>query len=153
MPAHPVELPVGQHAQQPGLGFGWHVADLVEEQRATVGLFEAPAALRGGAGEGAFLMAEQLGFHQVLGNRRHVQRDERLRSARAVAVQGMRNQFLAGTRLAIDQHRDVGVAETADGAEHLLHRWRLADDLWRARLVQRDFQALLFLRVLVGTLD
>ena len=35
------ELAVLQHAQQPGLGVQRHVADLVEEQRAAVGLLEA----------------------------------------------------------------------------------------------------------------
>jgi hypothetical protein len=49
--------------------------------------------------------------------------------ARAVAVQGPGDQLLAGARLAVDQHRDVAVREAADGAEHLLHGRRLADDL------------------------
>ncbi|MND56661.1 hypothetical protein D3C80_477720 [compost metagenome] len=98
-------------------------------------------------------MAEQLGLHQVLGDRRHVQRDEGRRGARAVAVQGVGHQLLAGTRFAVDQHRDVGVAEAADGAEHLLHGRRFADDLRGARLRRRRFQALLFLGVLEGALD
>ena len=98
-------------------------------------------------------MAEQLGFHQVLGDRRHVQRDEWRGCARAVAMQGMGDQLLAGTRFAVDQHGDVGMAEAADGAEYLLHRRRLADDLRRARLVRRQLQALLLLGVLVGALD
>jgi hypothetical protein len=46
MAADAVEMPVGQHAQQAGLQFGRHVADFVEEQRAALGLLEAPAALR-----------------------------------------------------------------------------------------------------------
>ncbi len=45
------------------------------------------------------------------------------------------------------------MAEAADGAEYLLHRRRLADDLRRARLVRRQLQALLLLGVLVGALD
>ncbi|MCY1350908.1 hypothetical protein D9M69_371540 [compost metagenome] len=153
VPADPVELAVGQHAQQAGLGVGRHVADLVEEQGAAVGLLEASAALRGGTGEGALLVAEQFGFHQVLGNRRHVQRDERLGRARAVAVQGVGDQFLAGAGFAVDQHGDVGMAEASDGAEHLLHGRRLADDLRGARQCGRRFQGLLFLGVLVGALD
>ena len=35
------ELALLQHAQQPGLRLGRHVADLVEEQRAAGGLLEA----------------------------------------------------------------------------------------------------------------
>ena len=131
--ADPVELAIGQHPQQPGLGFGRHVADLVEEQRAAVGLLEAPAPLQRGAGEGALLVTEQLGLHQLSGNRRHVQRNEWAARPRAVAVQGVGHQLLAGTGLAIDQHRDVGVGEPTDGAEHFLHGGRLADDFRRMR--------------------
>ena len=58
--ADAVELAVGQHAQQPRLQVERHVADLVEEQRAAVGLLEAAAAHRLRAGEGAALVAEQL---------------------------------------------------------------------------------------------
>jgi hypothetical protein len=75
--ADAVELALGQHAQQARLQRRRHVADLVEEQRAAVGLFEAAAAQRVGAGERALLVAEQLRFEQLLRNRRGVQRDER----------------------------------------------------------------------------
>lgn len=51
--AHAIELAIGQHSQQAGLCVGGHVADLVEEQGAAVGLLEAPSAQVGGAGEGA----------------------------------------------------------------------------------------------------
>ena len=98
-------------------------------------------------------MTEQLGFHQVLGNRRHVQRDERRCRAWAVAVQRMGHQLLAGTRFAIDQHGDVGMAEATDGAEHLLHRRCLAYDLRCVMTVGRLLLVLLFLGVLVGALD
>ncbi|MCY1446551.1 hypothetical protein D9M71_631290 [compost metagenome] len=98
-------------------------------------------------------MAEQFGFHQVLGNRRHVQCDERRRGARAVTMQGVGDQLLAGAGFAVDQYGDVGVAEAADSAEHLLHCRRFADDLRGTGQAGRGFQALLFLRVLVGALD
>ena len=41
--ADAVVLAVGEHAQQPHLQVGRHVADFVEEQRAAFGLLEAPA--------------------------------------------------------------------------------------------------------------
>ena len=44
--ADAVELAVGEHAQQARLQVGRHVADLVEEQRAAVGLLEAAAPRR-----------------------------------------------------------------------------------------------------------
>src|SRR5690606_16390349 len=59
MSSDPVELSVGEHSQQTCLGFCRHVSDLIQEQCAAVGLLEAAGALRGGTGEGAFLVTEQ----------------------------------------------------------------------------------------------
>ena len=72
-----------QHAQQLHLHRQAHVADLVEEQRAALGDLEA--ALAGGdrAGEGAFLVAEQLAFEQLGRNGAAVDGDERPLAARA----------------------------------------------------------------------
>ena len=47
--ADAVELAFGKDAQEPRLQRRRHVADLIEEQRAAVGLLEAPAALGIGA--------------------------------------------------------------------------------------------------------
>jgi outer membrane PBP1 activator LpoA protein len=76
--ADAIELAFRQHAQQPRLQLRRHVADLVEEQRAAVRLLEAAATLAIRAGERALLVAEQLGLEQVRGERRRVERDERL---------------------------------------------------------------------------
>jgi hypothetical protein len=142
MAADPVELAVGQHAQQAGLQLGRHVADLVEEQGAAVGLLEAAPPLRRRTGEGAALVTEQLGFQQVLRNRSGIQRDERPGCTRAVAVQRTRDQFLAAAGFAGDKHGGVRLAEPADGAEHLLHRRRLAEHFGDRRLARhRRFAA------------
>ncbi|MNI76540.1 hypothetical protein D3C73_1327800 [compost metagenome] len=77
MAAHTIELAIGQHPQQASLRIGRHVTDFVEEQGAAVRLLEAAASQVGRAGEGAFFVAEQFGFHQVLGNGGHVQGNER----------------------------------------------------------------------------
>ncbi len=42
-------------------------------------------------------------------------------------VQRTRNEFLAGARLARNEHRHTRAGQPADGPEHLLHRGRLAD--------------------------
>ncbi|OIQ81875.1 hypothetical protein GALL_363420 [mine drainage metagenome] len=93
---HAIEVSIGQHAQQPGLQLVRHIADFVEKQRAALGLLEAPAPGRLRAGEGAALMAEQFALQQVSRNGCGVDGDERTVRARAVAVQCLRHQFLAG---------------------------------------------------------
>ena len=87
-----------QHAQQPGLGLERHVADLVEEQGAALGLLEPPDLARIGAGERALLVTEQLALDQLARDRRHVDRDERPAAALAVVVDRLGDQFFAGAR-------------------------------------------------------
>ena len=65
--------------------------DLVEEQRAARGLLDAADLGRDRAGERALLVAEQLGLEELLGQRRAVDRDERL-SARAASPGGSRRE-------------------------------------------------------------
>src|SRR3546814_18051174 len=67
------------------------------------------------AGEGALLVAEQLGLDQVLGNRPAVDRDERLVHAPRLPVQGTRDQFLAGAALGPDQYRRVERKSVVEG--------------------------------------
>ena len=127
--ADAVILAVGEHAQQAHLQVRRHVADLVQEQRAAFGLLEAAAARALRAGEGAALVAEELGLEQVLRDGRRVDRDERPRRARAVPMQRARDELLARARLAGDEHRGVRLRQAADRAEHFLHRRRLAEHL------------------------
>src|SRR5205814_7638246 len=89
-----------QDAQQPGLRLGRHVADLVEKQRAALGLLKASHISRGGAGESTLFVAEQLAFDQLAGNRRHIDRDERPRAALAEIMQSARDQLLSGAAFA-----------------------------------------------------
>ena len=105
-----------QRAQQPRLQRERHVADLVEEQRAAIGLQDlADRALAARAGEGAVRVAEEFGFDQRLGDRRAVHGHERLPRALRVVVDGARQQRLAGAGVAEQQDRNVAV----DHAAHL----------------------------------
>lgn len=56
MPSYAVVLAIGQYAQQPHLQIRRHVANLIQEQRAALGLLETSAAQRLRAGERAALM-------------------------------------------------------------------------------------------------
>src|SRR5512139_1909327 len=82
--ADALEPPLLQHAEQLGLELGPELADLVEEERASVGELEPAALALGRAGERALLVAEQLALEQLLAQRRAVDRHERLGGARAL---------------------------------------------------------------------
>jgi hypothetical protein len=71
------ELAFLQHAQQLDLEHRAGIADLVEKDGAAVGLLEAAAAVFVGAGERTALVAKQLGFEQLVGQRTAVLDDER----------------------------------------------------------------------------
>ncbi len=80
-------------------------------------------------------VAEQLGLGQRLGDGRGVERDEALVGARAVVVNRPRDQFLAGARLALDQHGAVHRRDQFERREDVLHRRALADDRVEAEAV------------------
>ena len=64
--ADALEAPLFERAQDLGLQRERQVADLVEEERAAVRHLELARLARDGAGEGALLVAEELGFEQRL---------------------------------------------------------------------------------------
>ena len=127
--AEPLELALLQHAQQLDLDVRVHVADLVEEQRAAVGPLEAPLLARRRAGERPFLVAEQLRLDQRVGQRRAADLHERLGCALRVVVDRLRDQLLAGARLAADQHRGVGARDLHHLLADCVHRAAGAEDL------------------------
>src|SRR6202008_4327910 len=85
-----------QHAEQTGLRFRRHVADLVEEERAALSLLETAALALEGAGESALLMAEQFALDQVARNGRHVDGHKRTGAAGPIFVKHAGHDLLAG---------------------------------------------------------
>ena len=85
---------------------------------------EEAVAVLGGAGEGALAVAEELGLEQLLGDRAAVDRDEGPSLRVAARVDRARDQFLAGARLAVHQHRRHAARHLLDQRAHLLHRRR-----------------------------
>src|SRR3990172_6219255 len=63
--AHPLKLVVLKDTQQLGLDVRSDVADLVKKHASALGELEFPLFLRDGAGEGSFLMPEQLAFQKL----------------------------------------------------------------------------------------
>ena len=91
-----------------------------------------PAPRGHGAGERAAHVAEQLGLEQRLGDRAAVDRHEPLRAARAVVVNGARDELLAGAGLAGDENRAAGLRHGLEQLEQLPHHLALADDALEA---------------------
>ena len=71
-------------AQQLHLRRRRQFADLIKKQGAAVGLDEFAGVALGGAGEGAFLVAEQDRLDEIFRHRAAIDRDERLAAARSL---------------------------------------------------------------------
>ena len=121
------ELPLLQHAEHLHLQRRGHGADLVEEERALVGLLDAALPRTDRAGEGAAHVTEQLGFEQRLGDRAAVDRDEPLLAPRAALVDRAGHHLFAGAGLARDQHRRAGRRHRVDQLVERPHRRALAN--------------------------
>jgi hypothetical protein len=118
---------VAQHPEELDLRRHRHVADLVEEQRAAVGVFELPDPIAGGVGEGAADVAEELALEDVLAEGGAVERHERLALPRAVLMRGLGHELLAGAGLTLDQHGGVGRRDPALPDETALPGFAVAD--------------------------
>ena len=98
------------------------------KMRPALGELEPPFLRPLRAGEGALLVAEELGLDQRLGERRATHLDERLLGPRRVVVDRVRDHLLAGPGLAADQHRRIGARDLGDLLVDLLNRGAVADD-------------------------
>src|SRR5215472_8771489 len=97
--ANTLESLLLEHTQHLGLGGRRHVADLVEEQRATRALLELADAAAIGTGERALFVAEQLALQQVFRNGGAVEGQKWGLSAGAVLVDSASDELLAGAAL------------------------------------------------------
>jgi hypothetical protein len=119
--------PLSRHAQELGLHLVGHVADLVEEQRAAVGVLEAAGPIGAGVGERAADVAEELVLQDRRGEAGAVERDQPGLAALGVVVDRAGDELLAGAVLPEDQHGDIAGRHLPGGADHRLHRGALAD--------------------------
>ena len=94
-----------EHTQQLHLRAAGHFADLVKKQRAGVGQLESSESTFGGACECAFFVPEEFALEQRLRQRADIDRDKRFRATRTETVNGARDEFLACSAFAFDQHR------------------------------------------------
>ena len=104
--AHALDRQVLDGAKQLGLRGHRQVGDLVEEQRAAVGVLElAPAATH--PGRRALFDAEQFGFDQRFDERGAIDRHERSEPPAPQLVNLPRHQLFADAAFAVDQHGEV----------------------------------------------
>ena len=125
----PRQLAVLQHPQQLDLRLQRHLADLVQEQRAAVGLFKAALPLRAGVGKGALFVAEKLGFEQRLGDGAAVYFYIRFIFAARIVMDEVREQLLARPGFALYQYGRIGIGHIQRQLDRPADGRRLADDL------------------------
>ncbi len=117
-----------EHAQQAHLELERHLRDLVEEERAAVGLLEVALVLAIGAGVAAALVAEHLVLDQVRRDRAAVDGEERVLAPAAQLVDRARDDLLAGAALAQEQHGRFRRGDARDLVVYVLHRGRAPDE-------------------------
>ena len=125
--ADPLHLAVFDRPQQFRLDAQRQFADLVEKQRAAVGMLEHADLGFRRPGERAALVAEQFALEQGVDDGRAVDGHEAAVTPRPHVMEATRHQFLAGAGLARHQHRPHVRREPADRVEQLLHRRAAAD--------------------------
>src|SRR5207237_3872648 len=151
--AEPPERPLLQHPQQLHLRRGLHLRNLVEKQRAAVRELEDAGAPIVRAGERALLVPEDLALEQRLRNRGAIDRDERKRRSLAQLVNRLRDELLAGSRFAPDQHRCVGRRRLFDDAIDASNAGAVADDPPEAPLLAKLAAEVLHLAQRLLTFD
>ena len=105
--AYPLETALLQHAQQLHLHRVRHIANFVEEQRATLGELESAEPRRDRPCESPFLVAKQLAFKQIRWNGAAIDRHERLVRTWRQLMDVARRHLLAGPGLPQDQHAGI----------------------------------------------
>ena len=123
---------LAQEAKQLYLGGGIDFPDLVEEQGSALSLFHPSGAAFVGPGEGPLLMPEQFGFEKCGGKRGAVDCDHRTAGAPAELVDGLGDEFLAGTALSRDQNGGRRRTDLLDLLEDLLHPRGVPDEALHA---------------------
>lgn len=106
--AYVLDLFLLEHPEELWLHLQWHVADLVEEDRAAVRYLQfSRLSLRVGARESAFLVAEEFRFKKLPWDGGAVDAYKRAQLAGRGAVDGMGEHFFARARLTGDENGEV----------------------------------------------
>ena len=96
-----------EHAEQPSLGSERKLTDFVQEEGSPVIFLEIPFPGLDGAGEGSFLVAEELRVRSPFGDGPAVDGEVLVVPAAAVLVDNLGNILLSDSALPRDQHSQV----------------------------------------------
>ena len=126
---------VFQHPQQPRLKLDWKLAQLIEKQRSSAGFRKAAGMSTVRAGKCAALMAEQLAFDQLFGQRTAVDGDERS-SSTTLLMKRFGHQLFAGATFTQHQDRQRRWRKALKLLAELVHLGTFAEQLTRCGRVQ-----------------
>jgi len=121
------------HLEYRRLGRERQVTDLVEEESSPLCLLEVTDVSARRPGEGAGLVAEELGFQQRPGNPGTVDHHEGSIAPRAQPVNGPRDHVLPRAAGPRDEHVGRSVGDGLNQLAHLDHGLRMAQDSRRLR--------------------
>ncbi len=127
--AYPLQFPALEKTQQLGLKRQWHLANLIQKQRAAVRRFNSSCPALYGASERAARMAEKLGLQQCLRDGGAVQRNEGPVSTRAQAMESTRHYLLPGPRRTLYQDRGLPLRNQTNTAAYFEHSVRVSNQL------------------------
>ncbi len=129
--AEPADGAFLQHAEQLHLQSDRHALDLVEQERAALGIFDHADPPLLGIREGSGFVAEEFAVDQAFRQGSAIDGHEPVLAAGAAVVKGARHNFLASTGLAMDQDRSICGADIHDLFAEGLHGRRIADETGR----------------------
>jgi len=127
--ADALELAFLKDAEQTDLRGRGEVTNFIEKDRAAMGQFKAALALRDGARERAFLVAEQFAFNDRFGERGAIDAYERFAGAQAIVVDSMCDEFFADAAFSTDEDGGVALGDLSDEVVDDLHGMRVTDDI------------------------
>ena len=121
------DFAVLQRPQELDLRRRRRLADFVEEERALRRRAEQADLVANGAGERSLHVTEQFALEQAFGERAAVDREEGPFRAHGEIVDVARDDFLAGSRLALNEHGRIGRRDGLDEVQHVEPRLADAD--------------------------
>ena len=132
--SHSLHFLILEHAQELRLRGERHISDLIQKQRASMGVLEQARLVVRGPGERTLHVAEQLALEQRFHDGRAVEHDVAAGSHRAEPVERAGDQVFTRPGLPRDQQRPIVRSHAPDAPEHFPHLRAAADDSFELRV-------------------